>query len=386
MESVKYWLWLSMRPGIGFAKVKKLLNIFGSADEVYKASERDYFDIETINRENIKSLSDKDLKNVNKILTDCDEAGCRIISFQDCEYPERLKNIYDPPLILYIKGKMPDVDHEPVVGAVGTRKCTPYGIINAESTGYKLSKSGIIVVTGLAKGVDTAATEGALRGGTAVIGVIGSGLDIIYPAENKQLFTDVIDNGAVISEYPPGTRALHHHFPARNRIISGLSLGIAVIEAPKKSGALITAARALEQGRDVFVLPGNVDAAACEGSNRLLREGAIPFMSGDDIIDEYIELYPDKIKTPETDETKKPFDNNSKVDYIGLGNFFGKLAGDEMIIAKSIGTESLCIDEIIIETMLPAQKVSAVLTMLEISGYVRRDDSGRWKATSGGFY
>ena len=267
--------------------------------------------------------------------------------------------------------------------------------MTAENTGYKLSQSGIIVVTGLALGVDTAATRGALRGGAKTIGVIGSGLDIAYPPENRSIYDSVSGCGAVISEYPPGTPALMHHFPVRNRIISGISLGVAVIEAPKRSGALITARRALEQGRDVFALPGNVDAVTCEGSNKLLREGAIPFMSADDIIDEYIDLYRDKINLSKTDETKNSFDNTTKVDYIDLGDHIdshhkdspidhieelpGELQADEKAVAQVISEKPRIIDEIISSTGLSAQNVMTALTMLELGGHIRRDTNGKWE-------
>jgi len=401
MSSLKYWIWLSTRTGVGPARVKKLIEFFGSPESVYNASERDYLDVEGIKPADITWLRIKEMDPVNKILSSCAETGCRIITFQDSNYPDRLRNIYDPPPVLYIKGNLPYIDEEAVVGVVGTRNCTPYGIITAESICCKLSEQGIIVATGLARGVDTAATKGALRGGSSTIGVIGSGIDIIYPPENESLFDHVTRAGAVISEYPPGTPAVKTHFPMRNRIISGISVGIAVIEAPKKSGALITASRALEQGRDVFTLPGNVDAVNCEGSNALLREGAIPFLSAEDIIDEYIELFPDKISMPDISEVKsgKPkeikqksvkanreepknsFDNITKVDYIGLGNLLEKLDGDEKCIVGSIGLKSLYIEDIILDTGLPVNKVLAVLTMLELSEYVKRDNSGKWEIT-----
>ncbi|MCL2662480.1 MAG: DNA-processing protein DprA [Oscillospiraceae bacterium] len=379
MSSLKYWFWLAERKGIGLVRAKALIDHFGSAERVYNADERDYLAVEGIKQTDVKILMQKELGTANKILSDCAESGSKIMTLNDSNYPECLRNIYDPPLILYMKGNLPYIDDEPVVGVVGTRKCTPYGITTAENVGYELSKNGIIVVTGLAKGVDTAATRGALRGGSSVIGVIGSGLDIVYPPGNKELFDDVACKGAVISEYPPGTPPLPENFPMRNRIISGLSRGVAVIEAPKKSGALITAARALEQGRDVFALPGNVDAITCEGSNALLREGAIPFLSAGDIIDEYIELYPEKMSGKENSKRKISFDNTSKVDYIDLGNLLGLLDGDEKAIAKSIGHNFLLVDEIILETGLPAQKVLSSLTILELNGYVSRDNSGRWQ-------
>jgi len=378
MSSLKYWIWLSTRIGIGPARVKRLIDYFGSPENVYTAKDRDYYDVEGVKPMDIKWLMIKELDSANKILFSCEEIGCNIIALQDSSYPERLSNIYDPPTVLYVKGNLPSIDDKPVVGVVGSRSCTPYGIRTAENVSCKLSENGIIVVTGLARGVDTAATRGALRGGTFTIGVIGSGLDIIYPPENKQLYEDVASAGAVVSEYPPGTPAVKQNFPARNRIISGLSLGVAVIEAPKRSGALITAARALEQGRDVLSLPGNVDAIACEGSNKLLREGAIPFMSADDIIDEYIELYPEKINIS-AKQTQKPFDNTSKVEYIDLGDLLDKLDGDEKAIVESIGIGSKHIDEIIIDTGFPAQKVLASMTMLELGDYIKHDINGKWE-------
>jgi len=353
------------------------LEYFGTPENVYKAGKIDYAALDGIKRQDIEQLMSKDLANAGKILSSCEAKGCRIITVNDTVYPERLRNIYDPPLLFYIKGELPHIDDLPVVGVVGTRDCTPYGIKNAEKAGYDLSQSGIIVVTGLAKGIDSAAVKGALQGGSAVIGVIGTGLDIIYPSENRLLFEDIINNGAIISEYPPGTAAFKSNFPSRNRIISGLSLGVAVIEAPAKSGALITAARALEQGRDVFTMPGNVDAASCKGSNALLREGAIPFINAEDIIDEYIELYPDKIKAIRNAK-QKSIDNTSKVDYIDLGHKYKELETDEKIVFDSISGKQLQVDEIIITTGFTAQKVLASLTILELGGMVRRDLDGKW--------
>ena len=334
--------------------------------------------IEGISAAHIARLSRKNIENAEKILSACSASGFRVLTLRDAEYPDRLRNIYDPPIVLYVRGYMPDVDDEAVVAVAGTRNCTPYGVSAAERTGYGLAGRGAIVVTGLARGIDSAATRGALRGQGRVMGVIGSGLDVVYPAENKSLFDDVAGNGAILSEYPPGTPALPGHFPARNRILSGLSLGVAIIEAPKKSGALITAARALEQGRDVFSLPGNVGAVSCEGSNALLREGAIPFLSADDIIAEYAGLFPDRLTeeanpgVPERNHLKKGIDNDSPVDYIDLGKILSALSGDEKTAAEIIGKEKLHIDEIIARSGLSAQQVSAALTMLEIKGFAEQ--------------
>jgi DNA processing protein len=251
------------------------------------------------------------------------------------------------------------------------------------------------------------------------VGVIGSGIDVVYPPENKSLYDDVANSGAIISEYPPGTPALRAHFPARNRIISGLALGVAVIEAPRRSGALITAARALEQGRDVFTLPGNVDAKSSEGSNTLLREGAIPVLSGEDIVNEYAGLFPDKINDDVQGQTqaqaqaqagvhvsndgkyrinsnhdiimdqrngqkgryndKKEIDNKTEVDYIDLDAILSALTGDEKTVAETIGASVMHVDDIITNSSLSIPQALTALTMLEINGYAEREGYGKWK-------
>ena len=390
MSSLKYWIWLASIDGIGPVTALRLLEHFGTPENVYAANAHDYRAVDGVGPADTRRLTDKNTDCASKILADCERTGCRIITYNDALYPDRLRNIYDPPFVLYYRGTMPLFDDEPVVAIVGTRSSTPYGTSAAEKTAYRLAKHGFIVSTGLARGIDSAAAWGALRGGGRVAGVIGSGTDIVYPAENRGLFEEVAGSGAIISQYPPGTPAHPTHFPARNRIISGLSLGVAVIEAPKRSGALITAARALEQGRDVFALPGNVDARNNEGSNALMREGAIPMLSADDIISEYAALFPDKIIFSDDDDSpaaeyevrrtvKKGIDNQSGVDYIGVEKIPDGLDGDELIVAKAVAGAALLTDDIIAVTGLPAQRVSPALTMLEINGHASRNANGKWK-------
>lgn len=371
MAALKYWLWLSSLKGLKPGVALQLVRHFGSPEKVFAAKDKDYRNVEGIKPADVKCLVEKDLSVSSKILADCAEVGCRAITFQDSDYPDRLRNIYDPPLVLYVKGRMPDIDEEPVVGVVGTRECTPYGVRSAELIASSLARRNIIVATGLARGIDTAAARAALNSGGGVIGVIGSGIGIIYPPENRTLFDYVAGCGIIVSEYPPNTPALKHHFPARNRIISGLSLGVVVVEAPLRSGALITASRALEQGRDVFTLPGNIDVKSCEGSNALLREGAIPVLSAEDIIAEYEEIYPDKIK-----HDKKEIDNTSGVEYIDFDGLISGLSGDAKTVAVAIGTQTVHIDDVIASSGLTAQKVLAAITMLEINGYAMRMANG----------
>ena len=414
MSCLKYWVWLSTTNGVGPVVASRLIEHFGSPENVYQADASRYGEVCNVKSAIFLDLAKKNLEGANKILARCQQLNYKVISLQDAEYPERLRNIYDPPLVIYVRGKLPIIDEEVAVAIVGTRDCTPYGISSAENIGFLLAQHGLLVVTGLAKGIDTAAARGALRGGGRVVGVIGSGIDVVYPRGNTQLFDDVAASGAIVSEYPPGTPAFRSNFPARNRIISGLSLGVTVIEAPIRSGALITATRALEQGRDVFTLPGNVDMRSCEGSNLLLREGAIPVLTGEDIVNEYAELFPDKIHCKTNRDTGIPvadgeeypvnlnysmkkehhnskkgnkndkieIDNKTAVDYIDLGVILSALEGDEKTVAETIGAAVMHVDDITINSGLSTSQTLTALTMLEIGGYIEREGYGKWKISA----
>ena len=211
----------------------------------------------------------------NGILGDCAAKGIYVLTYQDAAYPNRLKHIPDPPLTLYYQGTLPDFDAEPAVAVVGTRRASAYGCLTARRMGYQIAKCGGLVVSGMAGGVDTLAMKGALLAEQPVVGVLGNGLDVVYPRSNRDLYQDVAWRGCLLSEFPPGTPPIGRNFPRRNRIISGLTCGVVVVEAPARSGALITAQLALDQGRDVFAVPGNVDAACSAGSNGLLRKALL---------------------------------------------------------------------------------------------------------------
>ncbi|MDR2502102.1 MAG: DNA-processing protein DprA [Oscillospiraceae bacterium] len=398
MSSLKYWAWLSSLEGIGAKMKGDAIRQLGSAERVFFAREDELRRIPDIKQSEVRALCDKDLRMSNYILAKCQEIGCRLLTISDAEYPSRLRNIFDPPIVLYLRGTLPVIDEEPVVGIVGTRSCTPYGLRVAEDVGFGLAKRGLIVTTGMAKGVDTASALGALRGGGRVIGVLGGGIDVTYPRENAGLFEDVAVRGALISEYPPGTEPIGGHFPVRNRIISGISLGVAVIEAPLRSGALITASRALEQGRDVFSLPGNVDSSSSAGTNRLLQEGAIPILGAQDIAREYEALFPDKISVSaknipldknmeqrlvkaqlpdkrRRDSTKLEIDNGAGVVYIDHKKAAEALAEPDrsiyLAVADLSGAGGAYLDDIVARTEMPAGELLAALTMLELDGLVR---------------
>ncbi len=394
MAALKYWVWLASLPGLRASAACRLLDWFGSPEQIFFADDEVYKEIPGLLKQELAALSEKNLYEAKRILDDCETYDFQVMTLHDGAYPSRLRNIPDPPAVLYVKGRLPVMDEEAAVAVVGTRRCTPYGLKAAERVGYELARHGCVVVSGLARGIDTAAAKGALRAGGRVVGVVGSGLDIIYPPENKLLFDDVTTLGAIISEYAPGSPALSAHFPQRNRIMSGVSVGVTVVEAPLKSGALITASRALDQGRDVFALPGNVDTPACKGSNMLLREGAVLVTTGREIAEEYAALFPDKIVSvrqkisldPAMEKrliddydaakrqktAKKEIDNQKTVEYIDLSKLRQELDDDAYNILMSIGPRTVHIDEIIAQSGLGASVVLPALTLLELDGYVEQ--------------
>ena len=249
---LKYWVWLSELKGLRNQTKLALLRRFGDPESIFYADPDELMLTEGADPGQLKLLENHDLAPADKILADCQRLDIQLLTFSDAAYPGRLKNIYDPPALLYYKGKLPLLDDLLSVAVVGTRDCTPYGVACAEKLGFGLASGGAVVVSGLAKGIDAAATRGALRAGGFPIGVVGNGLDVHYPYESRYLYEDVASAGLLLSEYPPGTEPASGHFPVRNRILSGLSLAALVVEAPEKSGALITAATALEAAASTF--------------------------------------------------------------------------------------------------------------------------------------
>ena len=309
-----HWIWLAnCRPVSDRMKVE-LLQHFRDPEDIYFADADAFDHLERFSDEAKAALRDKNLHSAQKILDQCARKDIHILTFRDAAYPGRLKNIPDPPLVLYYKGNLPDFDGTPLIGVVGTRKASAYGLSTAKRMGFQITRCGGTVVSGAATGIDSVAMEGGLMAGGSVIGILGCGLDVIYPASNRRLFSEILRDGCLLSEFPPGTPPLKWNFPKRNRIISGISCGVLVVEAPKKSGALITAGCAREQGRDVFVIPGNVGVETCAGSNDLLRSGAIYADCGWDVMREYESLFRDRIHRDETpyqlvqlqDELEKP--------------------------------------------------------------------------------
>lgn len=386
MSALKFWIWLTELKGLSNQTRLALLRHFGTPEDVFYADAGEILLTEGITREQASLLENHRLDAADKVLADCQRLGLRILTIQDAEYPGRLQNIYDPPCLLYVKGRLPAFDEEAAVAVVGTRDCTPYGVASAEKLGYGLTRGGGIVVSGLAKGIDAAATRGALRAGGVTVGVVGNGLDVHYPYESRYLYEDVAAAGVLLSEYPPGSEAARSHFPARNRILSGLSLATLVVEAPERSGALITAETALEQGREVFAVPGPIDAPTSVGCNRLIRDGAGLVSDAWDILREYEARFPDKLRREESREqpvtlgyqARQKSEPKPVPPSLSLSKNDLSLTDDQIALLRVLTDEPQQVDDLIELTGIPTRRVLSALTVLEIENLVQQHSGKRY--------
>lgn len=382
---LKYWVWLSELKGLRNQTRLALLRRFGDPESIFYADADELLLTEGVERSQLKLLENHDLAPADRILADCQRLDIQLLTFSDAAYPGRLKNIYDPPALLYCKGRLPLLDDLLCVAAVGTRDCTPYGAACAEKLGFGLASGGAAVVSGLAKGIDAAAIRGALRAGGVTVGVVGNGLDVYYPHESRYLYEDVASAGVLLSEYPPGTEPASGHFPVRNRIISGLSQAALVVEAPEKSGALITAATALEQGRDVFAVPGPIDAPASVGCNRLIRDGAGLVSDASDILREYEGRFALNLKEsreqPETlgYQARMAPEPKPVAPTLSLRHSDAELTDDQIAVLKALSdTEPIQVDDLTELVEIPTRRVLSALTVLEIDQYVAQHPGKRY--------
>lgn len=314
-----------------------------------------------------------DIENAYKIIDDCIKNNIHVITICDNDYPERLRNINDRPLVLYIKGNFFDTDNQPLISVVGPRKISEYGKKASFSLAKRLSRAGMTIVSGAAVGADTFAHKGALSAGGNTIAVLGCGICYDYLPENRALRQKISENGFLISEYPPYAAATKYSFPVRNRIISALSLGTVVIEASLKSGSLITARLANDQGRDVFVIPGSPTLDNYKGSNALLRDGAIPLLDANDVFNQYLHMF------PETIDVKKAFSEENKIkkDKNIQKNLNIGLSNEAKIVYNNLNSQKFTADDLI-GLGLSDDQLLSVLTELEIEGLI--------KALPGGIY
>ncbi len=353
MDDQRYWVGLSMVRGIGPAKFRALLDFFGSAQEAWRASS-DELTLAGLDQRALDSLlSARQLLDPATELDRIVSQGITFLTWDEERYPAYLKEIPDPPPVLYVKGAMALQDQW-AVAIVGTRRATPYGRQAAYQMAADLARSGVTVVSGLALGIDGVAHKAALDVGGRTIAVLGSGFGHMYPPQHRRLAAQVADNGALLSEFAPNTPPEPGNFPRRNRIISGLSLGVLVVEAGTRSGALITADLALEQGRDVFALPGNITSPASVGANRLIQQGAKLVMSADDILQELnmtmvAEQVATQLALPATHE--------------------------EAHLLQFLSGQPVHVDVLCRSAGMHISQVTSALTMMELKGMVRQVDA-----------
>ena len=290
-ENILYWIWLSLRCGIGTKDFRRIVERYEDPFDVYRLEEEEIERLEGISPTLKLKLMDRSLEEAYSILKYCKQKKVEIIPYNHKLYPARLRSIEDPPVLLYAAGKMPDMNDRLCVAMVGTRKVSTYGRDTSFKIAYELGSAGAVVVSGMALGVDGIAACGALASGGETVAVLGCGISVVYPKIHQRLKENIMKRGAVITEYPPFEAPHGYNFPKRNRIISGLCQGVIVIEGSTKSGSLITASRAVEQGRKLFALPGKVGDSNAEGPNELIKNGAFVALSSDDVIEHFDFLY-----------------------------------------------------------------------------------------------
>lgn len=346
----KYWVAFSLVKGIGAVRFQGLLDHFGSPQIAWEAP-ADALRAAGLGSKTIENLLQvRSSGALEKTWEYLQVQGIGLLTWEDEGYPQRLKEIDQPPPVLYVRGELQPED-DWAVAIIGTRRITPYGRQVAEEVASALAVNGVTVISGLARGVDAAAHQAAIKSGGRTLAILGSGVDRIYPPEHRRLAEQIISQGAVLSDYPPGTPPDAANFPPRNRLISGLSLAVVVIEAGKTSGALITAAFAADQGREVFAVPGNIHAPQSQGTNRLIRDGARPLLDPQEVL-EALQL------------TMLTEQRAARV----------VLPGDpvEAQLFATLGREPLHIDEIRARAGLPIDQVTATLSMMELKGMVRQ--------------
>ncbi|QEM69691.1 DNA-protecting protein DprA [Geobacter sp. FeAm09] len=348
-----YWLGLKAVPGIGNVTFRRLLERFDAPGAALAASPAELAAVRGVTPAVAGAIREGGWKRfAHEECRRLEGSGARLVTFVSADYPKSLFEIPDPPPFLYVRGELRS--SELAVAVVGSRRATSYGLMATGRLAEALAAHGVAVISGMARGVDTAAHKGALQGGGRTVGVLGCGIDRVYPPENRPLFEAVCETGCLVSEFPLGTLPLAENFPRRNRIISGLSRGVLVVEAAENSGSLITAQFALEHGRDVFAVPGNISFAACRGSNRLIKQGAKLVDCVEDILEELRGL---------------PALNGECAPAQAAARTFS-LTPREAAVYELLARSSLHIDDIIAQTELTAGEVSSMLLHLELKGAI----------------
>lgn len=401
MSDLKYWIWLTSRKGMNSVRALTVLDYFVTPERAYYAGQEEY-DLLPLPPGPKQGLLDKSLDIPDRILANCDQLGVDMMTYQDAAYPQRLRQLADPPAMLYIKGKQFRFDEEVAIAVVGARDPSQYGMMAAQKLGMELASGGALVVSGIAYGLDSCAIRGALKGGGPVVSLLAGGVDQITPKSSRALAEDVAAVGALISEYPPGTQPKGEHYRPRNRILSGLCLGVLAVECRPFGGTMLTVNHAIEQDRDVFAIPGAIDAQMSEGTNRLIQQGAKLVTCGEDILEEYWDRFPAKLSAaaplspqvaqarleqPERKEQpgsgggerKKPQKDTGR-EVIPRAAQKARFTDDELTILSALGKNPLCVDEVVEQTQISARYVLSALTMLQVQGVVEERPGRRFYA------
>lgn len=350
MDDKKYWIGFNLIKGIGAVRMQGLVAYFGELESAWKAEPAGLAEAGLGPKLIERVIQARENVNLDQVWEKIERQGIKILTWQDEEYPSRLKEIDQPPPVLYIRGDYLQDDLF-AVAIVGTRRVTPYGRQITEEIASFLAANGITVISGLARGVDAVAHQTALKTGGRTMAVLGSGVDKIYPPEHRALAEQMMERGAIVSDYAPGTPPDASNFPPRNRIISGLSLAVVVVEAGETSGALITAEFAAEQGREIFAVPGSILAPQSKGTNKLIQNGALPLLNASDLM-QALDLT--RVGEQKSARRALPADET------------------EARVLNVLGSEPLHVDEIRNQAGLPIEKVSATLALMELKGMVRQ--------------
>ena len=395
MSAIEYWLWWSSSAKLSTRAKAVLLKHYGSPEAMYEAPKGEITRLLGRRSEGAEDLEKRDLSSALRTIDKCKMQNVEVVSIEDPCYPVRLKNIYAPPPVIYVKGRLPKIDEEPAIAVIGTRNASPYGIKMGRKLGFEIAKCGGVVVSGLTKGIDAAGAEGTLIAEGKCVGVLG----VPHEHAHGKMAEELAVRGALVSEYPPGAGVHRQFFRARNRIAAGLSVGVVVVEAPFKSGTRLFVDEAVEQGKEIFAVPGNADSENCAGTNAMLKDGAKPVTEGWDVMCEFAKLYPDKIKrsderipgnsvkseqsesvkTEKTHKaTKKVIDKPDTAEYIDLKTQLESLSQSQLSIVSAMDREAMQVDEIIERTGLSPAKVLADLTLLQLKGCVSQQSGKRF--------
>lgn len=391
MASVKYWVWLASQERLTSAEKTAVLSAYGDPEAAFFSPRGDLNRVEGLRESSAEALERRDLRESNRILDACDEQGLRVICLQDTAYPLRLKQIAAPPAVLYAKGRLRDLDEEAAIAVIGTRKPSGYGLRMARELASGIVRCGGAVLSGLGQGIDGEAAKAALESNGYCVGVLGTPHD----QAAGWLCREVAGWGLLLSEYAPGTEPQRHFFRERNRVTAGLSVGVVVVEAPEKSGALLFANEANDQGREIFAVPGEVGAPNSVGTIALIQEGAFPAACAWDIMREFTGRFPEKLRRSDAPSPPKPFvrqelertaepereqppaEKAAPEERTDWKEQLSRLNAEQLMIIAAIEKDATHIDDIVEATGLGAAKVLSQLTILEIKGFIRREAGRR---------